>query len=771
MTGLPWLDWAMLAVSLFNALLLLWLGLTVFLNAERRVWGIWLASAGLLLGAAFFIIHTVILAILDSGIGLLTSVLDTGLDTGLGTGWRLGWLPVAALPFMWYLAVLWYAGYWERRQAEGPQRDRLYRRQRYGLALLSLGGLALIGLLYAASIAAFANPSLSNLANAPAGVPAGIPAVVLAYTLYNIACLGLSIDALRHPYRSARLMGEVARLRARRWLIATSLVLLAVSLLVGWALIWIADSAANSTWQDIFSPRWMVTLGWFDLLIAGLIAVSVLLLGQAVVAYEVFTGQTLPRRGLAQSWRRAVILAAAFSGLASAGLALELHPVYTLVLSAIMMIAFLALLGWRAFAERQRLIENLRPFAASQRIIDSLLKEGALQASGHEAEMEAPDEAAPDEAAPFQALCANLLETRRAGLFPYGPLALLAGAPSFYPPGSPFSPPDLDQLAARLHATRSIGLPLEPAGTGDLVFAVPLWREAGLSGVILLGAKLSGAPYTQEEIEIAQATGERLIDARASAEIARRLVALQRQHLAAGQVADRRARRALHDETLPLVHAAMLHLAGGDPGKNESGEALDLLQEIHRQLTSLLGSMPATTLPGIEGDGLIGALRRTVSDELEGAFDEVEWQIDPGAEALGRALPPLIAEVVYAAAREGIRNAARHGRGEDSQYRLCLEIAAQADEQGNLRLTVQDNGVGLEGRYALKALAAGEPARAGNGQGLALHSTLMAVIGGSLTLSSQPGRTCLRLELPRGVFTHQAPLSGQQPAKTPPLSP
>ena len=163
MTGLPWLDWAMLAVSLFNALLLLWLGLTVLLNAERRVWGIWLASAGLLLGAAFFIIHTVILAILGSGISLLTSVLDTG--------WRLGWLPVAALPFMWYLAVLWYAGYWERRRDEGLPHNRVYRRQRYGLALLSLGGLALTGLLYAASIAVFANLSLSDLASAPAGIP------------------------------------------------------------------------------------------------------------------------------------------------------------------------------------------------------------------------------------------------------------------------------------------------------------------------------------------------------------------------------------------------------------------------------------------------------------------------------------------------------------------------------------------------------------------------------------------------------------------------
>jgi signal transduction histidine kinase len=606
--------------------------------------------------------------------------------------------------------------------------------QRYGLALVSLGGLALI------VVFAFTNPlpSLGDLAFAPTGTPA----VVLAYTLYTILCMGLSIDVLRHPYGSARLMGELARLRARRWLIATSLVLLAVSLLVGWVLIWIV----NSTWQDIFSPRWMVTVGWFDLLIAGLIAVSVLLLGQAVVSYEVFTGRTLPRRGLAQYWRRAVILVSGFSALASAGLALGLGPVYTVLLSAIMLVAFLALLGWRAFAERQRLIANLRPFAASQGIIDSLMKAETVQEPDEEME------------APFQALCANVLETRRAGLFPYGSLALLSGPPSFYPPASPFLPPDLDRIAARLGSAGQIGLELQPGEANGLIFATPLWRQGGLSGVILLGEKQSGSPYSQEEIEIAQATGERLIDARASAEMARRLIALQRQHLAAGQVADRRVRRTLHDEILPLVHAVMLNLAGGRAAQGDNSKVLDSLGEIHHKLSSLLHAMPTATAPAVEKYGLIGALQHTVNDELEGAFDEVQWQIDPQAEALARALPPLIAEVVYSAAREGIRNAARHGRGEDSQYRLCLQIALQSGERDGLRLTLEDNGVGLEDRYAgvtPESVRAGSP---GGGQGLALHSTLMAVIGGSLTLSSQIGqRTCLVLELPREAFTHQHP--------------
>jgi len=54
MTGNPYLYWAIQAISLFNAILLVWLGLTVLLNSDRRRWGIWVAGGGMLLGAAFF---------------------------------------------------------------------------------------------------------------------------------------------------------------------------------------------------------------------------------------------------------------------------------------------------------------------------------------------------------------------------------------------------------------------------------------------------------------------------------------------------------------------------------------------------------------------------------------------------------------------------------------------------------------------------------------------------------------------------------------------
>ena len=46
------------ALSLFNLILLLWLGLTVLLNADRRRIGIWFAGGALLVGAGFFVSHS-----------------------------------------------------------------------------------------------------------------------------------------------------------------------------------------------------------------------------------------------------------------------------------------------------------------------------------------------------------------------------------------------------------------------------------------------------------------------------------------------------------------------------------------------------------------------------------------------------------------------------------------------------------------------------------------------------------------------------------------
>jgi len=206
---------------------------------------------------------------------------------------------------------------------------------------------------------------------------------------------------------------------------------------------------------------------------------------------------------------------------------------------------------------------------------------------------------------------------------------------------------------------------------------------------------------------------------------------LQRQRMAESQVIDGRVRRLLHDEILPRLHAAMLSLSTHqDP---DSVAALEVLADSHRQISNVLRDMTAKAAPELGQIGLLAALKRVTESELHHAFDSVTWDITPEVEVAAQQLPPLSMEVLYYAAREAMRNAARHGRGSSTSGsdQRALNLHVQISIGDGFQVQIEDDGVGLTN---------GESGNGGSGSGLALHSTMMAIIGGSLTLDSAPGR-------------------------------
>lgn len=711
MSGNLLLDWAIIAVSFFNAILLLWLGFTVLLNSDRRSPGIWVAGAGLLLGAAFFVSHTAIV-----GRGVITlSVASTIF------WWTIAMVPAIILPFAWYAIMLWYAGYWN-----DPQSD-LRRRQR-PLLLLTSGGL-IVGLLSLAAgmvLLAVPAPFLYTLRTFIRWSIAGIPLLAVGYSLYVVLCIGLSLDALRRPGPPRRMMGDLARRRAHPWLVVASLAMLVVSLLVMGVVMWVVQDARQRTFYDIFlaSTR---TFAWFDVVIAALLSFAILMLGQAVVSYEVFTGKSLPRRGLLRHWRSAIILAAGYSVIVGAAFAIELRFIYILLLTAVLMTLFFALFAWSSYEERERYIAQLRPFITSNRLYDQLLTQATPQDL--------------DLGPPFRTLCTNVLDARLAYLAALGPMAPLVGPPLTHPRREIFSLPPLADIVAHLTSPTALPIPLDPTHYQGAVWAVPLWSERGLIGVFLLGEKRSGGLYTQEEIEIARVSGERLIDTQASSEMARRLMLVQRERLAQTQVIDQQTRRVLHDDLLPALQTAMIKMSSSQLN-DEVQQAVEILTVAHRQISDLLHDMPTITAPEVARLGLITALQRAVESEFKASFDAVNWHISAAAEENAGQIPNLTAEVVFYAAREVVRNAARYGRGEGAWNveKRPFTLTITADWQNGLLLTLEDNGVGLEMTATTNK---------GSGQGLALHSTMMAVVGGTLTVESAPGQhTSVALALP-----------------------
>lgn len=691
--------WLVVTISLTNTVLLLWLGLTILFNTERRSWGVWLIGFGLLTGGLFFISHTVILVL------NLTTLGGT-----IDLWWHLGLGAALALPFAWYTAMLWYSGFWEAADSPLRRRHRLPFALNVGV-VLALGGLLL-----------FANPFPSfsqalRLEVAPTPILLGIPLLVIVYPPAVLLSIGLSVDVLLHPGPARRMMGDIARRRAQPWLIATSVVLLLAGGMVGWVMFQVVRSAAFRRWSygDIDS---VIRIANADLVIASLITLAVLCLGQAVARYEVFTGKTLPQQRFMRHWRNGVLLAFGFGGVMSACVILNLPQIYTVLLTALLLTVFYALFSRRSYVERERYIAHLRPFLTSERIYEHMTHgaSGALPT-------------AFDITMPFYALCDEILGASSAYLLPVGAFAPLIGGSVAYPAHR--KPPPLGDLIARFDTPQTMVVQLDPAQHGGVICAIPLWSERGLVGVLLLGEKRTGSLYTQEEIEIARASGERLIDTQASAEMSRRLMGLQRQRMAQSQVVDRRTRRMLHDDVLPRLHAAMLELAAGSPPDS----VVDQLAALHRQLADLLHeTAPA---PEIGQLGLIPALKQALDDELGGAFDGVTWQVDPAAQAEAERLPPLSVEVVYYAAREAMRNAAVYGRGDDRRRPLNLRV--EVVQHNGLALIIEDDGVGVASANDTH----------GSGHGLALHGTMMAVIGGALEVESAPGRfTRVTLALP-----------------------
>lgn len=705
------LEWAIAALSLFNAIVLLWLGLTVLLNADRRHWGVWLMSGGLLAGALFFVSHS---AIVNEGVIVNME--------SLNAWWQVGWLPVIFIPYAWYVVVIWYSGYWSEPDTH------LHRRHKAWLIITSLG----FGGLLALVLGVQPIPPYDEILQAAQFGESPLhrmPLLLTGFVVLMVSCIVLSLDALLRPTAREHTIRSDARqigtLRARPWLLATALVLLSISLLVVFLLAWTVNSAAV---RNLATS--LPAFARFDLVLGALIALASLLLGQAIVAHEIFTGKALPRRAFVRHWRAVVLLAAGYALVVGLSLAAGLRPIYSLLLTTLLMATFFALYSWRTFLDREQFFAHLRPVVG---------RRGTLQLG------RLPDASASYASDLFQVICHDVLGARRAQLVPLGSFALLAGPGYIFPAGevkTKVNPSQLDAyLQSRICGSQVVALGAPEAGNYD--WAIPLWSERGVIGALLIGAKADGGLYSQEEVEIAQASGERVLDILASEQMARRLLAVQRKRVVEQQLVDMKTRRLLHDEILPALHLTVLRLSGLQNEHQELCEATTTVADVHRQIANLLTVRQAAAVRlgstgGSESD-LGTVLADIVRVEFAHAFDSICWQrTDPVPLADGAC--GAAAETMIGAAREAIRNAARHGRGGLPNRPLHLTLAVCADEE--IRVHIQDSGVGMRSPN-------GETDGGGSGSGLALHSTLLAIAGGYLAVeSAQAGGTIVTLSMP-----------------------
>ncbi len=167
-----------------------------------------------------------------------------------------------------------------------------------------------------------------------------------------------------------------------------------------------------------------------------------------------------------------------------------------------------------------------------------------------------------------------------------------------------------------------------------------------------------------------------------------------------------------------------------------------MITDAHRRLAAMMRATAPSAPHRLERDGLIPAIHTMLNQDFQQAFDEIEWDVsEETAICIDEVTPPAIAELIFAAVQETLRNSARHARGSDVHRRLKLTLKATCErDYPFLEVIVADDGVGI---------ISASSSTTGTGGGLLTHSALLAIAGGSLTIKSAPGEgVTVRILLP-----------------------
>lgn len=679
MSGLPLLDWPALTLSIFNAFILCWLGFTVLLEADRRAWGVWLSAEGLLLGAIFFIAHT---AILRSGWDWNNPLINFW--------WRAGWWPLILSPFAWYCVILWYSGFWDNAESS------LHHRQ------ASWFGLVLVITVVLLAWMALANP-LPDLDD-QMGTFAGFYGLAIAFPVYILLCILLSLDAILRPGPTAHFMGNEARRIARPWLTASTLVLLLVCFLVAFALIWGINTFEAGYRNQVFSPSILLPLTELDVIIEVLITIAILLIGQAAMVYEVFSSIPLPRSGLRKRWSFAIVTGALLACVLSSVFLFFTQPELAYLVLIPLITGMLTIQNHLSVKDQIIQTEQLRRLARPQQIYESIFSNS---------QQDVPSSNGLEE---FAWICTDLIQAEKIILLPSGVLKSFLPDIVIFPEQSAKNTPP---IPAEWVDETTQPKALVPENCDGFYWAIPLVSRRGLDGWLFLGKHTNHGFYTKEDIEIARSAVERWMDNQSAAEIARRLVSLQQESRISSRLLDQKARRILHDDILPLLHTALI--------SDSKSPAAIQITEAHHQISQLLREAPPPPPPEIAAHGLFTAIRQIANSEAELLHADLNVDVDPQAEQAAASLSADAAEAVYHAVRESLRNIQKHTYLPEDE-RLKIKITSKAD--GLLFIQIENNGTD---RYDNKSVTDG-------GQGIKLHNAMLAEFGGGMRLENPSDR-------------------------------
>ena len=780
------LQTCLLALSIFNLVAFLWLAFTVWLNGDRKAGIARLGVVGLGLSALFFFIHALLISA------------PFAHPTGLVSQdflWHLIWLPALGVPYIWFAIGLYYAALINQQ----------WRKRRPYLLVFSgiLGAVVLVFLALNQSTYSYASAlrlvvykeALNDIRDGLFSPPVLLSLLFLCYVTFcaiapwftlgrvsRLLCVlwnyltrrPIGMPTLRHALVEAFWDDpkDIEQLEephlswhlARPWLLLAALLMVALTTSLGVLVIesiidWLQHptlsiSSAPSS-QNGFTTfnLFPINLIILDLGATGAVALVILLIGYSIVRHGILIERSLSRRGFLAQWRGIVIVSTGVSIFIAMLVAFtHSNPGALLLITALATGAY-ALFTWSSYTAHDRYIALLGPFVRSTSLRHWLNTD--LQKTEQDLE------------SLFYHLCHNVLAVQCAYLH------VLAGPirrnfsyrwPSQAVPGI-----SIPALKNRRKQERDAaawimnGVSETPSriqilvnGVPMICWVLPIHDERGLVATLYLGPREDGGAFTDEDMNLAHACGQRILDTLGDHEAMQAVAGLLRRRIIDVKLLGAQQRRVLHDEILPQMHLALLRLEtlrslpatkekpqSDEPERTQAvDETIARITDAHRRLAAMMRATAPSAPYRLESDGMIYAIRTMLDQDFQHSFDEVEWCIsDETAAYIDEVTPPAIAELIFAAVQEALRNAARHARGSDVHRRLRLVFKASWNKSDNsLEVIVADNGVGI---------ASASSSTTGTGGGLLTHSALLAIAGGSLTIKSSPGEgVTVRILLP-----------------------
>ncbi len=491
-----------------------------------------------------------------------------------------------------------------------------------------------------------------------------------------------------------------------------------------------------------------------DTLATGVVAFIILLVGYSVVRHGVLIERPLARRGFFEQWRGIVIVATTVAIFIALLVDFTGSDLGSLLLITSLATGVYAMFTWTSYTAHDRYIALLGPFIHSTNLRHWL-----------HTDLQKTEQGLEDL---FFHLCQDVLAVKCARLtvmagsvrrvFSYRwPLGAkeqyMYPAPKFIPRnGYDKAIGGGNRAPARMRITID--------GQSMICWVLPIYDELGLVAMLYLGPRQDGGAFTDEDMDLAHACGQRILDTLGDHEAMQAVAALLRRRIVDVKLLGGQQRRILHDDILPEMHLALLRLetlrsffdTERDSHQYKENPAVlpeDVLDEVtgmisdaHRRLASMMRATVPSAPYRLEREGMMNAIHTMLDQDFQQAFDEVEWCVsEETANCIDEVTPPAIAELIFAAVQEALRNAARHARGSDVHRRLRLTLKASCDRlDPHVEMIVADDGVGI---------ISASSSTTGTGGGLLTHNALLAIAGGSLTVKSAPDEgVTVRILLP-----------------------